>query len=183
MKIYFVRHGHSEHNAAFDKFQDTSVYRSFEYKYSKLTEKGINQIKAIKVPKMERIYSSPITRCIETTWIIVGDKPIVHLHDGLMETQGPYPCNWRPDFDSLSRCLGRFILKDIAVKYEPYITYYLPNISETKEQIKERATKTLEQIKDECAEMEHVMIVSHNDLLESLFDRSFDNGEVYVVEY
>ena len=184
MKIYFIRHGHAEHNAAFDILQDRKVYRSFDYKESHLTEKGIQQIKDIKIlDEMDRVYSSPIIRCIETSRILVGDNPILYLHDGLMETQGPYPCNWRPDFDTLTRSLGRYILKDVNVKYEPYITYYLTNISETHEQIKQRANKTLEHIKNECKNMKHIMIVTHNDWLESLFGRPFANGEVYVVEY
>jgi broad specificity phosphatase PhoE len=184
MKIYFVRHGHSDHNAAFDKAQDRIVYRSFQYKESHLTEKGVQQMKNTVLPlKMDRVYSSPIIRCIETSRLLVGNDTILYLHDGLMESQGPYPCNWRPDIDSLTRSLGRYILKDVNTKYEPYIKYYLPDVSETSSEIKERATKTLEQIKNECANLENVMIVSHNDLLESLFDRPFSNGEVYIVEY
>jgi broad specificity phosphatase PhoE len=201
MKIYFVRHGHSDHNAAFDVAQDKSVYRSFDYKESHLTEKGIAQIKAIQLPKMDlenaehfkeshsrlprmdRIYSSPIIRCIETTRILVGNEIIIHLHDGLMETQGPFPCNWRPDIDTLRSSFGRYILKDVAVRYEPYTTYYLPNIGETHEQIRERINKTVNEIKEECKSMNNIMIVTHNDVLEAQFGRPFVNGEVYVVEY
>jgi broad specificity phosphatase PhoE len=183
MKIYFVRHGHSDHNAAFDVSQDKSVYRSFDYKESHLTEKGIAQIKAIQLPKMDRIYSSPVIRCIETTRILVGDNPIIHLHDGLMETQGPFPCNWRPDIDTLRSSFGRYILKDVATRYEPYTTYYLPNIGETHEQIRERVNKTVNEIKEECTSMNSIMIITHNDVLEAHFGRPFANGEVFVVEY
>lgn len=183
MKIYFIRHGHSDHNAGFDKLQDKKVYRSLDYKESHLTQKGIEQIKTIQLPKMDRIYSSPIIRCIETTRILVGDEPIIHLHDGLMETQGPFPCNWRPDYDSLSRSLGRYILKDVSVKYEPYVRYYISNISETEEEIKDRVSKAVNQIKNECKLMNNVLVVSHNDALEAFFGRPFSNGEVYVVEY
>jgi broad specificity phosphatase PhoE len=184
MKVYFVRHGHADHNEAFDKTQDKKVYRSFDYKYSKLTEKGIAQIKDILLPeKIQRVYSSPIIRCIETTRILVGESRVVYLHDGLMETQGPYPCNWRPDFDSLSRSMKKYNLKDVNVKYEPYTAYYLKNIRETKEDIQQRAMNTLEQIKSECVNLETIMIVTHNDWLESMFERPFMNGEVYCVEY
>lgn len=183
MKVYFIRHGHSDHNAAFDVTQDKKVYRSFEYKESHLTEKGIQQLKSISIPKIERVYSSPLIRCIETSRILIDEQTILYLHDGLMETQGPYPCNWRQDFDTFMRSIGRYNLKDIAVKYEPYTKYYLPNVSETKEELKQRATKTLNQIKEECKHLHHIMIVSHNDWLESLFDRPFSNGEVYIVDY
>lgn len=183
MKVYFIRHGHAEHNAAFDKHQDKEVYRSMEYKYSKLTEKGVKQMKDVKVPKVDRVYSSPVLRCIETTRIIVGDEPIVYLHDGLMEIQGPFPCNWRPDYDSLSRSFGRYVLKDIALKYEPYTTYYIPNISESWEELRSRALSTLKTILEECKNMNSIMIVTHNDWLESVFKRPFSNGEVYCVDY
>uniref|UniRef100_A0A6C0D5V3 Histidine phosphatase family protein n=1 Tax=viral metagenome TaxID=1070528 RepID=A0A6C0D5V3_9ZZZZ len=184
LKFYFIRHGHADHNAAFDKAQDKSVYRSFDYKESKLTEKGALQIKNIVLPvKMDRIYSSPIIRCIETSRILVGENTFLHLHDGLMETQGPFPCNWRPDFDSLSRSLSRYILKDISLKYEPHTRYYLPNVCETREEISERVNKTVSEIKKECVNLNNVMIVTHNDVLEALFGRPFMNGEVYMVEY
>lgn len=183
MKVYFVRHGHADHNAAFDVAQDKSVYRSFDYKESHLTEKGVAQIKAIQLPKMDRIYSSPVIRCIETTRILVGDNPIIHLHDGLMETQGPFPCNWRPDIDTLRSSFGRYILKDVAARYEPYTTYYVPNISESWEELRSRALSTLKTILEECKHMDSIMIVTHNDWLESVFKRPFSNGEVYCVDY
>lgn len=183
MKVYFLRHGHADHNAAFDVKQDRKVYRSFDYKESHLTEKGVSQIKSINLPKMERTYSSPIIRCIETSRILVGDQTILYLHDGLIETQGPYPCNWRPDYDTFLRSLKRYNLTNISPKYEPYVKYYLTDIKETKDDLKQRALNTLEQIKKECVNMERIMIVTHHDLLEALFDRQFNNGEVFMVEY
>ena len=183
MKFYFIRHGHADHNAAFDVKQDKSVYRSFDYKESHLTEKGIEQIKSINLPKMDRVYSSPIIRCIETSRILVGENTILHLHDGLMETQGPYPCNWRPDFDTFLHSMQKYILVNVRYSYSPYTDYYIPNISEKWDELNTRASKTLEQIKKECADLENIMIVTHNDWLESFFGRPFINGEVYVVEY
>ena len=184
MKIYFVRHGHADHNAAYDTFQDNKVYKSFDYKYSHLTEKGVAQIKDILLPeKMDRVYSSPIIRCLETSRILVGDNTVLYLHDGLMETQGPYPCNWRPDFDSLSRSMKKYNLKDVNFKYEPYTKYYTTSMKETKEDIQQRAVNTLEQIKYECVNLNTIMIVTHHDWLEVLLGKSFKNGEVYCVEY
>ena len=184
MRIYFIRHGHADHNEAFDKTQDKKVYRSFDYKYSHLTQKGIAQIKDILLPeKMDRTYSSPLIRCLETSHILVDDTTVLYLHDGLMETQGPYPCNWRPDFDSLSRSMKRYNLKDINVKYEPYTSYYHTNIKETKEDLQQRALNTLEQIKYECVNLNTIMIITHYDWLEALLGKSFMNGEVHCVEY
>ena len=188
MKLHFIRHGHAEHNAAYDKTQDKSVYRSLDYKDSHLTEKGVQQIKEVELPvypprKMDRVYSSPLTRCIETSRHLVGEKTILHLHDGLMETQGPFPCNWRPDIDTFRNSLSYYILKNINNTYTPYTKYYLTNIGETHEEIKERAMATVEQIKSDCAGLDNILIVTHNDWLESLFGRPFKNGEVLSVEY
>lgn len=184
MKIYFVRHGHADHNEAYDKLQDKKVYRSLEYKDSHLTQKGVEQIKSINLStRMDRIYSSPIIRCIETSRILFGNDTILHLHDGLMETQGPYPCNWRPDLDTFMRTLKKYNLVNVKTNYSPYTDYYVPNISESKSHLSERAQSTLDAIKNECAGMKHVMVVTHNDWLESLFGRPFVNGEVYMVDY
>lgn len=184
MKIYFIRHGHATHNDAYDKLQKKDVYRSFEYKDSHLTEKGKQQIKSVSLPfNFDRIYSSPLTRCIQTARILVGDKTTLYLHDGLLETQGPYPCNWRANIDTFMRSLDNYNLMNVSYTYEPYIDYYFPNVSETQEQVYKRAIKTLEYIKNECSSMSHVLVVTHNDWLESLFKQPFDNGEVYMVDY
>jgi len=188
MKIYFIRHGHAEHNAGFDKTQHEDVYRSFEYKDSHLTEKGVQQIKDIELPvklprKIDRTYSSPLTRCIQTARLLMGERSILHLHDGLLETHGPYPCNWRADFDTLQNSRSYYILKDVEKEYKPYTKYYLTNISETYDEIKKRALDTLEQIKNECYDLDNILIVTHNDWLESLFGRPFKNGEIYCIDY
>ena len=100
-----------------------------------------------------------------------------------METQGPFPCNWRPDIDTFRNSLSYYILKNVNNTYTPYTKYYLTNIGETHEEIKERAMATVEQIKSECAGLDNILIVTHNDWLESLFGRTFKNGEILSVEY
>ena len=160
------------------------MYRSFEYKESHLTEKGIKQIKDIQMPvKMDRLYSSPITRCVETSRILVGEDTVLYLHDGLMEIQGPFPCNWRPDLDTFMRTLKKYNLVNIKKEYAPYTDYYLTNKEETWEELRSRALKTLKTILEECKNMDNIMIVTHNDWLESVFKRPFSNGEVYCVDY
>jgi broad specificity phosphatase PhoE len=113
----------------------------------------------------------------------MGERAILHLHDGLMETHGPYPCNWRADFDTLQNSRSYYILKDVEKEYKPYTKYYLTNISETHDEIKKRALDTLEQIKKECYDLDNILIVTHNDWLESLFGRPFKNGEIYCIDY
>jgi broad specificity phosphatase PhoE len=94
-----------------------------------------------------------------------------------METQGPYPCNYRENYDVFIRTLGNYNLVNINEKYYP------TNIDETKEELKKRAVKTLDDIKRDAKDLENIAIVTHNDWLEVIFDRKFANGEVYIVEY
>jgi broad specificity phosphatase PhoE len=177
MKIHFIRHGHAEHNEGFEQYGE-SAYTSEKYRYAILTEKGKNQIKQITIDSpIQRHYSSPLKRCIETSRIIFGPKPTLYLYDGLMETQGPYPCNYRENYDTFIRILENFNLVNIDEKYYP------TKIHETKDLMKKRALKTLEDIKKDARGLENIVIVTHNDWLEAVFDRKFSNGEVYIVEY
>jgi len=177
MKIYFIRHGHAEHNEGFEIYGN-QAYMFETYRYASLTAKGIEQIKNISMDSsIQKIYSSPLKRCIETSRIIFGTKPTLYLYDGLMETQGPYPCNYRENYDVFIRTLGNYNLVNINEKYYP------TNIDETKEELKKRAVKTLDDIKRDAKDLENIAIVTHNDWLEVIFDRKFANGEVYIVEY
>jgi broad specificity phosphatase PhoE len=165
MKIHFIRHGHAEHNEGFD-IEGDSAYTSEKYRYSRLTEKGIEQIKSIIMPgPIQKHYISPLKRCIETARIIFGPKPTLYLYDGLMETQGPYPCNYRENYDTFIRILENFNLVNINQNYYP------TKIHETKDAMKKRALKTLESIKKDATGLDNIVIITHNDWLESIFER------------
>lgn len=174
MKIYFIRHGHSEHNAAYERHKTKTVYRSHEYRYSTLTEKGIQQAKSVQLPEsVQRVYCSPLKRCIETARHIFGNEETLFLHDGLVETQGPYPCNWR---DSYEPYLDGYNTAHLEKEYVP------TKIRETDEETKERAIQCLESIRKETSNLNAIAVVTHNDWLESLFNRPFLNCEVYCVD-
>lgn len=176
MRIHFIRHGHSDHNQAYDITHDTNVYKSFEYRHSHLTEKGKEQIRSIQLPEIpNRVYCSPLVRCIETARVLFGDKTILYLYDGLMETQGPFPCNWRDNYDVFIRSMKRYNLVNIST------TYYPSKVEETAEQMKQRATLCFEAIKNDAKDFESIVIITHNDWLESVFGRKFSNGEVYSI--
>jgi alpha-ribazole phosphatase len=176
MKIYFIRHGHSDHNAAFDEQQTKEVYASHAYRHSALTTKGIEQIEAVKLPqKPQRVYCSPLKRCIETARIIFGDEEILYLHDGLIETQGPFPCNWRDFYETFTQS------KDAINIYHLSETYVPSQVQEDMEAVRQRAEPCLEAIKKEAGRLDSIAIVTHNDWLESIFGRKFSNGEVYCV--
>lgn len=176
MKVYFIRHGHSDHNAAFDKQQTKEVYTSHAYRHSALTTKGIEQIDAVKLPeKPQRVYCSPLKRCIQTARIVFGDEETLYLHDGLLETQGPFPCNWRDFYDTFAQS------KDPINIYHLSYTYVPPQVEEDMEDLRKRAEACLSRIKKESKHLDSIAIVTHNDWLESIFGRKFSNGEVYCV--
>jgi broad specificity phosphatase PhoE len=180
MKIYFIRHGHAQHNEAFDKIQNKKVYESINYIYSELTEKGVSQIKAIYFDeKIQKVYCSPLKRCYQTARIVFGDSEILYYYDGLMETQGPYPCNYREHYDCFHSTIGKHVLENMSDKYYP------SKVHETEIQLKKRAYDTLEKIKKDAfgKKLNTVCVITHNDWLEAIFERPFKNGEVYAVDY
>ena len=177
MKIYFIRHGHADHNAAFDEQQTTDVYSSHAYRHSALTTKGIGQIEAVNLPeKPQRVYCSPLKRCIQTARIIFGNDELLYLHDGLLETQGPFPCNWRDFYETFAES------KDAVNIYHLDDTYVPSQVEEKTEDVKRRAELCLETIKKETVHLDSIAIVTHNDWLESIFGRKFLNGEVFLSE-
>jgi len=176
MKIYFIRHGHADHNAAFDEQQNKEVYSSHAYRHSDLTTKGIGQIEAVELPqKPDRVYCSPLKRCIQTARIIFGSDELIYLHDGLLETQGPFPCNWRDFYSTFAQSLDNINIYHLSDTYVP------SQVEEKMEDVKRRAELCLEIIKKETLHLDSIAIVTHNDWLESIFGRKFFNGEVYQV--
>jgi len=177
MKIYFIRHGHADHNAAFDEQKTTDVYSSHAYRHSALTTKGIGQIEAVKLAdKPQRVYCSPLKRCIQTARIVFGNDELLYLHDGLLETQGPFPCNWRDFYETFAES------KDAVNIYHLDDTYVPSQVEEEMEDVKRRAELCLETIKKETVHLDSIAIVTHNDWLQSIFGRKFSNGEVYCLE-
>lgn len=177
MKVTFIRHGFADHNLAFLK-EGESAYSSMKYQFSRLTKLGVEQVSKAKIPSCDLIFSSPLVRCIQTTRILVGFDPIIYLSDGLLETQGPYPCNWREPVGA------------IQIKYKNVDTSLLsPNYTivdrhETEQHMYERATQTLEYIikLSKSKNAKSILIVTHNDWLKSLFGRNFNNAEVLTIE-
>lgn len=176
MRIYFIRHGHADHNAAFDKEKTTEVYTYHTYRHSALTTKGIEQITAVSLPeKPQRVYCSPLKRCIETARIIFGKNEILYLHDGLIETQGPFPCNWRDWYETFAQSPDNLNIYHLSESYVP------SQVEEDMESVRKRAELCLETIKKEAKHLDSIAVVTHNDWLESIFGRKFFNGEVYCI--
>ena len=92
-RFIFLRHGEAEHNVAFHK-EGASVFKEEAYRDAKLTAKGIEQAieaaKALSSLKIEAIWSSPLTRCIQTAEEVFEevDCDELYLHDNLLERLG-----------------------------------------------------------------------------------------------
>jgi broad specificity phosphatase PhoE len=177
MRITFIRHGFAEHNQGFLD-EGESAYSSLKFRGSKLTQLGHKQTLRVIVPNVDIVYVSPLIRCIESARNIFGYSQILHLSDGLLETQGPYPCNWREPKGL------------IDVKYKNVDTqlisptYTIQQETETSQHIEERAFQTLEYLilKSKKMNAKSIAIVTHNDWLESIFRHKFENAETHTIE-
>ena len=177
MKVTFIRHGFAEHNQGFLD-EGESAYSSLKYRYSNLTDLGNKQTRKLVVPKADIVFVSPLTRCIQTARNVYGTNQMLHLSDGLLETQGPFPCNWREPKGLLN------------VKYKNVNTdlispnYTIQEEPETDLHMEERANQTLEYLirKAKSMNLKSMAVVTHNDWLESIFHRPFKNAEVFTIE-
>jgi broad specificity phosphatase PhoE len=185
MKVILIRHGHAEHNLAFDIAKDNSVYRNNLYYNSSLTEKGITQCidasinESTKTSHVNKVYCSPLRRCIQTGHIIFGDNRLLFLEDDLIETKGPYPCN------------HRLPLEDIVCEYENIVInnldphYVNSEKDEGIKALKMRANTSFERIcKGAKSEnLESIAIVTHHDWIEALTGKSISNASFVELEY
>lgn len=173
MEVFFIRHGHASHNEAYERLGEI-VYTMPEYTDSQLTSIGHLQTINASVPKMDAIYSSPLTRCIQTSKNMFGNVSL-YLDDGLLETQGEHLCNLRKPREELEAL------------YPSYdFTYVSPNYTftiETYDELKERTSNVLQTILKKSHMQGHrrIAIVTHHDVLMSLFNKSMRNGEVHRV--
>jgi broad specificity phosphatase PhoE len=177
MKITFIRHGFADHNQGFLD-EGESAYSSLKYRYSRLTELGHMQAKAAEVPHSDIVFVSPLIRCIETARDIFGYSRMLYLSDGLLETQGPFPCNWREPKNLIQ---SKYINVNTDL-VSP--NYSLMEEKESNMHLHERAEQTLTYLISKSKNMRarSITIVTHNDWLEATFNRKFSNGEVYTIE-
>jgi broad specificity phosphatase PhoE len=177
MKITFIRHGFADHNQGFLE-EGECAYSSLKYRYSRLTELGHKQAREAKVPVSDIVFVSPLIRCIETARDIFGYSKMLYLSDGLLETQGPFPCNWREP-KALIESNYRNVNTDLLSP-----NYSLTEEKESDRHLHERVEQTLTYLilKSKNLRARSITIVTHNDWLESIFHRKFRNGEVYTIE-
>jgi broad specificity phosphatase PhoE len=183
-KFIFIRHGEAEHNVAFHE-QGESAFEDEKYKDAKLTEQGIKQVqesaKKLSEYKILDIWSSPLTRCIQTTDELFEELNVgtLYLHDNLLERQGGnHVCNYRKTKTELQ-----------SEQYH-YNFQFLP---ETPMFWKEREHQTslwsrmlsfvlmLNKLYKDQDESSYVLISSHNDAISALTGKPLKNAEFVVL--
>ncbi len=183
-KYIFIRHGEAEHNVAFHE-QGESAFEDEKYKDAKLTEKGIQQVqesaKKLSEYKILDIWSSPLTRCIQTTDELFEELNVgtLYLHDNLLERQGGnHVCNYRKTKTELQS------------EHFHYTFKFLP---ETPMFWKERENQTslwsrmlsfvlmLNKLYEKYDESSYILISSHNDAISALTGKGLKNAEFVVL--
>jgi broad specificity phosphatase PhoE len=171
MDVFLIRHGHADHNAWFEEIGEDAYY-SPKYAYSQLTPRGHQQTSSIIMKNVDIVYVSPLIRCIQSARNIFGPDVVLHLHDGLLETQGNHPCNFRESKSLLAR-YANVNVDNVADNYE--------FTKESEDDVALRAQCTFDQIV-EC-QFPRIAIVSHYDWSYGLTGRAFRNGEVFNMRY
>jgi len=179
LTFIFVRHGEAMHNVAFrDRGED--VFHDPLYTDAPLTSTGVDQeranAEALSTERVLDIWSSPLTRCIQTATEIFG-KTSAHritLHDNLLERLGGgHICN------------ARKTKTELKTLYDPIvITKYLAETPasweerETEYALRQRLWMLCALLKDLYSdESGAVVIVSHSDAIRALTGKSLRNAE------
>lgn len=150
MKITLVRHG----EVMFD-----FKHKMYGRKNVKLSKKGVLDCLEVKDKIRDKHYDicfmSPLARCVETAFIIVGDRVLTQVDDRLFE-----------------RDMGNFTEKERSL-YDPskYWDYKLNSTDEGVEGIQdmfERCNSFLKDIKRKYKDKD-VLVVSHESIIRVLY--------------
>lgn len=177
MRVIFLRHAHAAHNAAHDLYGHNGVYESEEYRDALLSDKGHVQAARTVLPHQpQRIYSSPLRRCIQTVRGFMPIAPII-LEDGLIERQCNHPCNRRSSLSTIeatSTHLDTSRLVDVPIHV----------VHETDETFIRRVRKSLHEIVAESERhgYETILIVTHWDVMRTVFKIIVGNCETYMID-
>jgi broad specificity phosphatase PhoE len=175
MRVFLVRHGRAHHNEGFDNV-GPSAYLDIMYRDSKLTETGHRQTmgKAWDID-VQRVYCSPLFRCIQTARNMFGSSRRLYLEDGLLETKGPQPCNLRLSLEELNFRFSNIVTTGLS-STDPVLAAEV----EDSYALKTRAEACFKSICDDAktAGLTSIAIVTHHDWLEALTEKSFKNAEI-----
>lgn len=178
MKIYFVRHGHAKHNVDGD-------YTNPANQDAALTPSGRAQVYATarelsyKVPHWDAVFTSPLTRCLQTTEEILQEIPSLSrpvVTDFLLECQGGgHICNQRKRRSELQ---PQYPGMDFTMEETPLLHYASPR--ETHETLERRMDFLVKLVRQ--MEGEHALFVTHHELIEAYVGESLPNAGYYVLD-
>lgn len=183
-KFIFVRHGEAEHNVGFHERGEPAFFDE-KYKDAPLTEKGKAQArdtgKALARLKILDIWSSPLTRCIQTSEELFEETGAqqLYLHDNLLECLGGgHICNTR-------KCK-----RELREKY-PYMKMdALPDYPsmwvdrENEYALRQRMfmfVMLLADLYKDYGEDSHILVVSHANAIGCLTGKSLGNAETVTL--
>jgi broad specificity phosphatase PhoE len=182
-KFVFLRHGEAEHNVAFHA-EGVSAFSDPKYADARLTEKGILQAREVgkKLSSLNfvDIWSSPLTRCIQTSLEIFEeiDAQEINLHDNLLERQDyREKCNSRKIKPELLKEFGICKMGSLP-DFPP--TWIKPENNYAMHQRMYMMVMLLANMYEEENENSHILIVSHAQAIAELTGHSLKNAE-YVV--
>ena len=178
-----VRHGEGTHNLAAET-QGDAAYANEANRDARLTPKGALQAQdagkkiAETWPKAVAVWSSPLTRCIQTAKHILKSVKVsegtMFVHDYLIERQRKKDiCNFRAE------------ASDIVHEWPEFSTEFLPEVAahwdedEPEHVVKMRVMMLLEHLKRKYTSGT-VIVVSHFEALYEVVGRGLANAEFVV---
>jgi len=188
MKLFLIRHGFAYHNLAFEK-EGEKVFNDPKYRDARLTPLGIKQSinagKKLAKIKFNKIYCSPLFRCIETVDNLLTTSHVIMntvysapknefiiLDDRLIESQN-HICNKRHEKVEIEKFVTRFNkkfdLSNVSLNYNFYFKEF---------NIKNRIKSFILDLKKIHSDNENILIVSHYDWLFNFFELL--SGEGYI---
>ena len=182
--LLLVRHAEAEHNAAFHRGEGEASFQDPKYEDAPLTEQGRTQArdlaKTLESYRILDIWSSPLTRCIETAEEIFEETSAtnLYLHDALIERQ-----------EGATVCSRRKPRTELEEKFPCWDCRFLPDTMaswtdcEPAETVQHRLSMLLLHLRflyRDAPEGSHVIVVSHGQALQTVTGKSLKNAEVVV---
>lgn len=180
-----VRHGEATHNVAAET-EGNAAYANEAHRDSRLTDKGALQAQeagkkiADSWPNAVAVWSSPLTRCIQTAKHIMKSVKVpegsMFVHDYLIERQRKEDiCNYRAEAE------------EIREQWPEFNTQSLPDVpshwneDEPQHVVKMRMNMLLEHLKRRYTSGT-VIVVSHFEALYGIVGRGLNNAEFVVTQ-
>lgn len=183
LKFVFVRHAEALHNKEFhDSNNDKAVFMKKELKDAPLTEKGLEQARELAVKLSEKykdsveLWSSPLSRCIQTANEIFEELDVedYYVHDNLIERQSVYYFNNRIEKSKLKEQhphINMNFLSDLPSYWANFENDY-----SLRSRMHMLMLLFLNLYKDEN---KTVIIVGHQDAIQTLTSKSLKNAEYF----